>query len=132
MTELDSRLRAVCDLSLPQMREMAGRHEYDGRIQDLSPEGVRAGLAALGRGEPPADPHDAAHLRIFEEDAQVRYGELELHRSNPLPHLENLDLAAYDREYAPEAERAAARNAHLALWPEAVDHAIASLDRLSA
>ncbi|MER7207194.1 DUF885 family protein [Streptosporangium sp. NPDC000239] len=132
MTELDSRLRAVCDLSLPEIREMAGRHEYDGRIQDLSPEGVRAGLAALGRGEPPADPHDAAHLRIFEEDARVRYGELELHRSSPLPHLANLDLATYDREYAPEAERAAARNAHLARWPEAVEHAIASLDRLSA
>ncbi|MER7127663.1 DUF885 family protein [Streptosporangium saharense] len=132
MTELDSRLRAVCDLSLPQIREMAGRHEYDGRIQDLSPEGVRAGLAALGEGEPPADPHDAAHLRIFEEDARVRYGELELHRRNPLAHLENLDLATYDREYAPEAERIAARNAHLALWPQAVDHAITSLDLLSA
>ncbi|MFF0574053.1 DUF885 family protein [Streptosporangium saharense] len=132
MSELDSRLRAVCDLSLPQIREMAGRHEYDGRIQDLSPEGVRAGLAALGAGEPPADPHDAAHLRIFEEEARVRYGELELHRRNPMMHLENLDLATYDREYAPEAERVAARNAHLALWPEAVDHAIASLDLLSA
>ncbi|GAA2892067.1 DUF885 domain-containing protein [Streptosporangium fragile] len=132
MTELDSRLRAVCDLAVAGVREMAGRHEYDGVIQDLSPEGVRAGLAALGRGPLPADPHDAAHLQIFEDAARVQLGELELHRRNPLEHLGNLDLATYDREYAPEAERTAAKHAHLARWPEAVDNAIAALDMLSA
>ncbi|MGV9778810.1 DUF885 family protein [Streptosporangium sp. NPDC003464] len=132
MTELDSRLRAVCDLAVADVRETAGRHEYDGRIQDLSPEGVRTGLAALGEGEAPADPYDAAHLQIFEEAARVRFGELELHRRSPLDHLNNLDLAAYDRDYAPEAERTAAKHAHLARWPEAVEHAVASLDRLSA
>ncbi|MEV7005591.1 DUF885 family protein [Streptosporangium sp. NPDC051022] len=132
MTELDSRLRAVCDLAISQVREMAGRHEYDGRIQDLSPEGVRAGLAALGEGELPEDPHDAAHLQTFEEDARVRFGELELYRRSPFLHMENLDLSPYDREYAPAAERTAARNAHLALWPEAVDQAVTVLDRLSA
>ncbi|MEU7986272.1 DUF885 family protein [Streptosporangium canum] len=132
MTELDSRLRAVCDLAVADVREMAGRHEYDGRIQDLSPEGVRAGLAALGGGTPPADPYDAAHLQIFEEATRVRFGELELHRGSPLEHANNLDLATYDRDYAPEAERAAAKHAHLARWPEAVENAIASLDRLSA
>ncbi|MBB2909509.1 hypothetical protein FHS43_000755 [Streptosporangium becharense] len=132
MTELDSRLRAVCDLNVAGVREMAGRHEYDGMIQDLSPAGVRAGLAALGGGPPPADPYDAAHLEIFEEAARVRYGELELHRRSPMDHLSGLDLAVYDREYGPEAERAAARHAHLARWPEAVDNAIAALDMLSA
>jgi hypothetical protein len=132
MTELDGRLRAVCDLSVADVREMAGRHEYNGVIQDLSPGGVRAGLAALGEGPLPADPYDAAHLQIFEEAVRVQFGELELHRRSPLDHLNNLDLATYDRDYAPEAERTAAKHAHLALWPEAVDHAIASLDRLSA
>ncbi|MFI6506655.1 DUF885 family protein [Streptosporangium sp. NPDC050855] len=132
MTELDGRLRAVCDLTVSGVREMAGRHEYDGMIQDLSPEGVRAGLAALGRGPLPADPYDAAHLQIFEEAMRVQFGELQLHRRNPLEHLGNLDLATYDRDYAPEADREAAKQAHLALWPEAVDHAIASLDLLSA
>ncbi|GGS81254.1 hypothetical protein GCM10010156_45070 [Planobispora rosea] len=132
MTELHSRLRAVCDLAVADSREMAGRHEYDGTIQDLSPEGVRAALAALGRGSLPDDPYDAAHLEVFEESARVRYGALELYRRSPMGHLDNLDLACYDREYAPEAERAAARLAHLARWPEAVDNAVTALDRLSA
>ncbi|MEU9835490.1 DUF885 family protein [Streptosporangium sp. NPDC048047] len=132
MSELDSRLRAVCDMAVAEAREAAGRHEYDGVVQDLSPEGVRAGLAALGEGAPPDDPHDAAHLEIFEAATRAAFGELELHRRSPLAHLNNLDLACYDREYAPEAERTAARLAHLARWPEAVEGAIASLDRLSA
>ncbi|MEU0477768.1 DUF885 family protein [Streptosporangium sp. NPDC006013] len=132
MTELDGRLRAVCDLNVSGVREMAGRHEYDGLIQDLSPAGVRAGLAALGQGPLPEDPYDAAHLQIFEEGARVQLAELELHRRSPMEHLGNLDLATYDREYAPEAERNAAKQAHLARWPEAVDNAVASLDLLSA
>jgi len=128
---VNSRLRAVCDLSLPLMREGAGRHEYDGKIQDLSPAGVRSGLAALG-GPELDDAHDEAHLQTFEADLQLQLGELELHRRLPLLHLENLDLAAYDRPYAPEAERAAAREAHLARWPEAVEMALESLDSVSA
>ncbi|TMR93407.1 DUF885 family protein [Nonomuraea basaltis] len=132
MTELDPRLRAVIDLLVAEARESGGRHEYDGRIQDLSPDGVRAGLARLGEGAAPADPHDAEHLRVFEESLRTEFGELQLHRKNPLVHLSNLELACYDRDYAPEAERAAAKAAHLALWPAAVDHAISSLDQLSA
>ncbi|GAA5071165.1 hypothetical protein HNP84_009128 [Thermocatellispora tengchongensis] len=132
MSDLDARLRAVCDLMMADVREAAGRHEYDGRVQDLSPEGVRAGLAALGHGPAPADPHDAAHLRIFEQALRVRLGELELHRGNLLDHLGNLDLACYDRDYAPEAERAAARRAHLAQWPDAIHASLKSLDNLSA
>lgn len=132
MTELDPRIRAVTDLAMADAREMGGRHEYDGRIQDLSPEGVRSGLARLGEGTPPADPYDADHLGVFEDGLRVQLGELELHRRNPLIHLSNLDLACYDRDYGPAAERAAARAAHLALWPEAVQGAIASLDQLTA
>jgi hypothetical protein len=134
--DLFPRLRAVCDLDVAGAREGAGRHEYDGVIQDLSPDGVRAGLTALAGAAEAADPledaHDEAHLAAFEDHARISLGELELHRRNPLFHLFGLDLACYDREYAPRAERDRARLAHLAHWPQAVDAAIAALDHVSA
>src|SRR2546425_4089283 len=114
-----------------EMREGAGVHAYDGVVQDLSPDGVRAGLARLG-GAARRDPHDEAHLAAFEDFIRVAYGDLEMHRWNPLPHLENLDIACYDRTYAPEEDRAAARRRHIDSWPQAVDGAIASLTRVSA
>ena len=43
-----------------------------------------------------------------------------------------MDLACYDRDYGPQAERDRARAAHLAAWPDAVDAAIASLDPVTA
>ncbi|MEU4509857.1 DUF885 family protein [Nonomuraea wenchangensis] len=132
MTELTPRLRAVADLIVAEAREAGGRHEYDGHVQDLSPEGVRAGLARLGEGAAPGDPHDAEHLQVFEESLRFQFGELELHRKNPMPHLSNLELACYDRDYGPAEDRARAKAAHLALWPEAVEGAIASLDQVSA
>ena len=134
MDELIPRLRAVCDLNVADMREDSGRHEYDGMIQDLSPDGVRAGLARLksARIEGPAldDPHDEAHLAAFENLAQVAYSQLELYRANPMFHLNALDLSGYDKEYAPAEQRDAARLAHLAGWPRAVEAAIAALDRM--
>ena len=134
--DLSPRLRAVCDLNVAEVREFSGRHEYDGAIQDLSPDGVRAGLAALARAagasEPLEDSHDEAHLAAFEGQLQVAFGELELHRSNPLFHLFGLDLACYDRDYAPQADRDRARITHLAGWPQAVDSAVAALDQVSA
>jgi hypothetical protein len=133
---VEMRLRAVCDLMVPQAREMSGLHGYDGRVQDLSPDGVRRSLSALDRARdaagPLEDPHDEAHLRVFEDSMQVQYGDLELHRRDPYPHLSNLDLACYDREYAPDEERRTARRGHLAAWPDAVDAALSSLDRVSA
>ncbi len=130
------RLRAVCDLDVAEQRESSGRHEYDGKIQDLSPAGVRAGLASLAAaaaaGEGLADPHDEAHLATFEERARVAFGQLELHRRNPLYHLSELDLACYDRDYAPAEQRDEARRRHLAAWPQAVGAAIESLDLVSA
>src|SRR6266851_326343 len=132
MADTNPRLRAVWDLSVAEVREYAGRHEYDGRIQDLSPDGVRAGLRRLAdaasAGGRLDDEHDEAHLAVFERAAQVRFGELELHRSNPYFHIGNMDLACYDREYAPQGERDRARAAHLAAWPDAVDAAITALD----
>jgi hypothetical protein len=110
---------------------MAGRHEYDGVIQDLSPDGVARGLAALG-GPAYPDPYDDALVAAKEEETRVVYGDLALHRSNPLLHVQNLDLAGYDREYAPAAERAAARTRHLAAWPAGIEAALAALDQVSA
>ena len=135
MADTTPRLRAVWDLSVAEVREYCGRHEYDGRIQDLSPEGVRAGLRKLAEaasGTRLDDEHDEAQLAVFERAAQVRFGDLELHRSNPYFHIGNMDLACYDREYAPSAERDRARAAHLAAWPDAVGAAIASLDAVTA
>ncbi|MBY8881623.1 DUF885 family protein [Actinacidiphila acidipaludis] len=133
---MDERLRAVCDLMMPQAREMAGLHEYDGRVQDLSPSGIRAALSRLeeaGRSAGPLDDaHDEAHLAVFEQSVRVQYGDLELHRRDPYPHLSNLELACYDREYASRKERAAARRKHLAQWPEAIEASLESLDRVSA
>ncbi|MGH3318991.1 MAG: DUF885 family protein [Streptosporangiaceae bacterium] len=129
---MDPRLRAACDLTVATARELAGLHEYDGQAQDLSTDGVRAGLGRLGRGEPFPDTHDEAHLRAFEDSLRVELGDLGLHRRNPLLHIAGLDLACYDREYAPEEERTAARRAHLEAWPDAIDAAITSLDQVSA
>lgn len=128
---MDPRLRAVCDMFLAELREGSGLHEYDGQIQDLSPDGVRTGIARLG-GEPLSDSHDDAHLAAFEEHTKLVYGELQLHRRLPSVHHANFDLSCYDRAYAPEAERAAAKRAHLALWPEAADIALHALDEVSA
>ena len=136
MDELDLRVRAVCDLNVAESREYSGRHEYDGIPQDLSPGGVAAGLARLAAaretGATYPDPHDEAHLRAFEDLQQVVYGDLRLHRRNPMFHLGELDLACYDKEYAPAEERAAARAAHLAAWPRVIDAAVESLDELTA
>ncbi|MBW5421449.1 DUF885 family protein [Streptomyces sp. BG9H] len=185
ITSDTARLRAVTDMMTAVTRTDAGRHEYDGVVQDLSADGVRKALAALrgprvgsgGRGptqdrrQPaPADrhserrpeaaddrgqgqghvhnygqgqhdhgqgrdhdhDHDQRQLAAAEQALRVRFGELELHRYDPAIHLDNLDVACYEREYAPAAERAAARRAHLAAWPEAVDAAIGVLDRVPA
>ena len=131
MTELEPRLRAISDLAVAEARELGGRHEYDGMIQDLSPDGVRAGLAAAGRGRrSPSDPYDAAHLRVFEEGLRAQFGELELHRSNPLYHLGNLDLACYDRDYAPGAGAGRRQGAPTSrAGPRPCDHAVAALDQ---
>jgi hypothetical protein len=130
---MNQRLRALCDLSMGSVREYVGRHEYDGRVEDLSPEGVRAGLTRVGGpSQPEQDPHDEAQLAAFERLARLELGELELYRSNPLYHIAALDVSCYDRDYAPQAERAEARRRHLAAWPDAVDAAVTALDRVAA
>ena len=134
--ELSPRLRAICDLSVADVREYSGRHEYDGRIQDLSPAGVAAGLAALDAaengGDRFSDPHDEAQATAAASALRVLYADLAVHRRNPLYHISELDLACYDRDYGPAAEREAAKAEHLAGWPAAADAAIAALDQVSA
>jgi hypothetical protein len=136
MDDLTPRLRAVCDLQMAGVREYSGRHEYDGKVQDLSRAGVIAGLARLdeaARTEPPlSDPHDEAQLAAVVRATQVAFGDLELHRRDPAVHLASLDLACYDRDYAPRAERDRARREHLAAWPYAIEAALDALDQVSA
>jgi uncharacterized protein DUF885 len=130
---MNPRIRSLTDLSPSLAREGAGLHEwYDGTPGDLSVEGVRAGLGKLGEGPVEEDAHDEAHLAAFEAYAQVLFGELEYHRRSPYPHLDELELSDYDREYAPAQERRAARRRHLQGWPDAIDRAVATLDRVPA
>src|SRR5918999_6598142 len=132
---MTQRLRALCDRSVSAVREYVGRHEYDGRVEDLSPEGVRAALARVGGPPgtaPEPDGHDEAQLAAFERLARLELGELELHRANPLFHVAALDVSCYAREYAPADQRAEARRRHLAAWPDAVDAAVTALDRVAA
>jgi hypothetical protein len=135
-TSLESRLAAVRELMIADVRENAGLHRYDGVVQDLSDPAIRTGLAALGgHGLLPGrsdQRQDEAHLDAFETGLRWYFGDYQGHHRDPLLHLGGLDLACYDREYAPEPERAAARERHLALWPEAIDVAVRTLDAVPA
>ena len=137
MDELTPRLRAVCDLDVAEVREFSGRHEYDGRIQDLSPDGVRSGLARMadgrGRGPPARRPvRRGASGRVRATPPGSVSASSSCTAATRCCTCPALDLACYEREYAPQQERDAARSAHLAQWPEAIDAAIATLDQLSA
>src|SRR6266540_2280275 len=110
---MNKRLHALCDLAVSAVREYVGLHDdYDGRVQDLSLEGVRAGLARLG-GPPLEDPLDDAYVTAHEHAMRVELGELELHRRNPLYHIAGLDPAD------PLAEKALAAHARLVEHVEA-------------
>lgn len=151
MNSVDQRLAAVRELMIADVREGAGLHSYDGVVQDLSEAAVRTGLAALAtptrfprldlrrtsaNGSASADDrdrrHDEAHLGAFETGLRWYFGDYQAHRRDPLLHLAGLDLACYDREYAPEPERAASRAQHVALWPAAIDVAVSTLDAVPA
>jgi len=131
---MNPRLKAICDLDVASTREYIGLHDdYDGVVPDLSPDGVRARVARLGSGAAPGpDPHDEARIRTVEQTMRLELGELELYRRSPLWHIGELDLSSYDRDYAPAEQRAEARRRHLAAWPDAIDQAVASLDRVPA
>ena len=137
MDDLTPRLRSVCDLDVAEMREYSGRHEYDGRVQDLSPDGVRAGLARLAQaaadGPPLDDPHDEAHLAAFAgrgPGLPRRPGDAPA-QPDPAPGQPGPGLL---RPGLRPGRRSGtqARSRHLAAWPEAIDAALESLDQLSA
>jgi hypothetical protein len=125
-----TRLAAVHELMIADARENAGLHEYDGVVQDLSAAAVTSGLSGLATG--PARTHDERHLAAFENGLRWYLGEFEAHRRDPALHVAGLDLACYDRTYAPEGERAQARRRHLELWPAAADVAVRTLDKVPA
>ena len=125
---VSDRLQTIWKIHMPEVREYAGLHEFDGQVQDLSPSGVATLLDPVGLGDPEPDAHDEAQLSAVEAGVRASFALSEIHRWNPLVHLANLDLACYDREYAPSEERAVAKAAHLAGWPKAIDGAIESLD----
>ncbi len=130
---VNPRLRAVWDFDMAEIREYAGVHDYDGEVQDMSPSGIASAVARLGsEGTTEPDPHDEAHLTAAEQGLRAAFGKVELHRWNPHVHLANLDLTCYDREYAPPEVRQAARERHLAKWPEAIDGSLESLDAVPA
>ena len=99
------------------------------RVGDVSAALERVGPSSPG--ERLTDRHDESHLCAAEQaaHAEAAAGFLQW---NPLPHIQNLDLSCYDREYAPEPERRRAREAHLAQWPEAVDASLESLRAVTA
>ncbi|WP_193517599.1 DUF885 family protein [Nocardiopsis kunsanensis] len=131
---LQPRLRALTDLVPGLMRDLVGMHDYDGVVADLSPEGVEAGMRRLDAEavHPYEDPHDEAHATAFEDGLRLNNLELEEYRSNPLPHVAEMDLSGYEREYAPREQRDRARAQHVRQWPRLVDNALGSLDRVSA
>jgi hypothetical protein len=130
---MNPRVRAAWDMQVAEMREFAGLHDrYDGLVQDLSPSAVDAALARLGDGPKEPDAHDEAQLAAVEAGMRATYGLAQEHRRSPLAHIGNLDLACYDREYAPADERAEARRRHLAAWPDGIDAAIEAMDRVPA
>jgi hypothetical protein len=115
-------------MTIPETREFAGVHSYDGQLMDMSPEGISAGLSRLRHGPPERDRHDEAHLAATEDGLDATFAVAEMHRWNPIVHLENLDLACYDRAYAPAEVRAAAKAEHVAKWPDAIAASLRSLD----
>jgi hypothetical protein len=131
VTEIPARVKAVTEARLAFSREYSGLHEFDGQIQDLSPEGVRKSLSRLG-GPALSDHLDDATVAGAEASLRTRLGDLELHRRDPFLHVEALDLTSYERDYAPAADRMKARRLHLTHWPDAIDAAISSLDRVPA
>jgi hypothetical protein len=84
----DRRLKAVWDVKVPVIRELAGVHEYDGVVMDLSPSGHKAALERLGPsspGERLADRHDESHLSAAEQAARAEAGILRWEPASPHP-----------------------------------------------
>jgi uncharacterized protein (DUF885 family) len=123
-TLADAYLRAYCD-TYPHVAVWLGFHEYDGRLPDLSRQGLEARRADLRRflsDLERIDPTDldaqawldyqvVRHEALFEAFAIEDWRRLE---RDPIPYLETLDVGNYIlRNYAPLEVRARALLAHL-------------------
>jgi hypothetical protein len=117
----------------------AGRHEYDGRLPDWSPEGIERDLAWLraerGRIED-FDPATLDERRALERehllalvDADLFWiEEAEWHRRNPLFYAGPLDPNLYlTRDYAPLEQRMRAYVSYARAVPKAAEQARANL-----
>jgi Bacterial protein of unknown function (DUF885) len=115
----------------PDVAVVAGRHEYDGRLPDWSPDGLRREVQRLRGWRGRADAYDTVGLdarRRFERayllaqiDGDLFWLErVEWPRQNPTFYLGALDPAVYvSRPYAPLRERMAAYVRYARAIPEA-------------
>ena len=128
------RLSNVHEFIVPTLRELAGLHEkYDGKVMDLSDDSVLSMLENIGTGkDPDMNGIERSHLQIYEQGIRFEYEELQVHKTNPFVHLDNLDVSCYDRDYESAAYRFEMKVKHLEAWRDAVDRAITTLTDVSA
>lgn len=125
--------------SHPTFAAGAGRHEFDGRLPDWSPEGIVAEVTRLKEDRTRAEAFDPATLddrRAFEREALLAVidsdlfwiAEAEWPWSNPLFYASALDPSLYlTREYAPLAERLRAYIDYAWAVPRAAEQVRANL-----
>lgn len=122
----------------PTFAAGAGRHEYDGRLPDWSPENLEAEVPRLRAERARIAEFDAATLderRAFEReiltavvDADLFWLEAEWHWRNPLFYAGHLDPNLYlAREYAPLPQRMRAYTAYARALPRAAAQVQANL-----
>jgi hypothetical protein len=123
----------------PTFAAGAGRHEFDGRLPDWSPEGIRGGVERLRRDRIQAEAFDPVTLddrRAFEREALLAVidsdlfwiAEAEWPWRNPLFYASAMDPSLYlTREYAPLPERLRAYIAYAREVPRAAAQIRANL-----
>ena len=130
---VSDRLQAIWNCRCPRSASTPACTNFDGQVQDLSPTGVAALLAQVGHGAPEPDAHDEASCPPSRRACVPALRSAEIHRWNPLVHLANLDLACYDREYAPSEQSARRPRQPTSLnGPTPIEAAIESLDSVPA
>ncbi len=123
----------------PSFAANAGRHEFDGRLPDWSPEAVEAEIARLKARKAMAAEFDPATLderRAFEREALAAIVDSDLfwletvewHRRNPIFYAGVLDPSLYlTREYAPLEQRMRAYTDYARAIPKAAGQVRANL-----
>lgn len=123
----------------PSFAANAGRHEFDGRLPDWSPEAVEGEIARLKARKAMAaefDPTTLDERRAFEREALAAVVDSDLfwletaewHRRNPIFYAGVLDPSLYlTREYAPLEQRMRAYTDYARAIPKAVGQVRANL-----